>query len=409
MPYGNKTASLSSARFLNATSPVMSFCDRLEIRHVRTIRIHGSGYRPSHKIKMAGVNLSTPSQKEILNHLNDRLAAYLKKVHMLEESNGKLEAQIKELMEKRAKVGVDTTRYEKTIAEIKTQINEAKVANSELSLNVENTKLAADDFKAKYESELATQRTVIAEVKDLKRAHSDLQMEKGHLETEVLILTQELESLKKDHEEDLKTMQGSLKSQVQVEVDNAQAIDLSKSLSELRHQYESIADHHQKEAEAWFIRKSMEALSQNTAHTESIQSQEREAFKLKRKLQELEVQLALMSAMKSAEEDTLHETQSRYSTHLQNIQETIRKREDELYKIKAGAEQLSSDSRILSYLKDLLEMEIKTYSILMNDEEIRIKDVMAEASSEFQGMTRHKQKATSIITKNSSFDQDLKD
>uniref|UniRef100_A0A8C5QWP0 IF rod domain-containing protein n=2 Tax=Leptobrachium leishanense TaxID=445787 RepID=A0A8C5QWP0_9ANUR len=393
MPYRSRTAILSPSGSSHASSSIMSFHDHLEIVHVNTLRIRGLGSWPRNEKRFAGASLSGPSQKEILIDLNDRLASYLKNVLRLEESNGRLEGQIKELLEtRRAKFGSDVTPYEKTIAEIKTQINEAKVANSELGLNIENTKLAADDFKAKYEGEQALQWKMIAEIKDLKKELNDLQIQNTYLDTEVQILKQELQSLKDDHDEDIKHLQEKVKHEIHVEVDSSAAItDLSESLTELRNQYQVIADHHKKNAETWFTCKSMEATGQNRIHVESVQSQKIEVFKLRRKLRELESEMKVMLALNSAQENTLHETKSRYCDALQNTQKTICKREEELSKIKAGAEQLSSDSRILGYLKDLLEMEIKTYGILMDDEETRLKDVMADTFYGNPRAANHKQ------------------
>ncbi|XP_056322055.1 keratin, type I cytoskeletal 18-like [Danio aesculapii] len=54
--------------------------------------------------------------KETMKGLNDRLAGYLSKVRLLEESNNKLEEQIKEaLLRKGADSGRDWSAYEKNI------------------------------------------------------------------------------------------------------------------------------------------------------------------------------------------------------------------------------------------------------------------------------------------------------
>ncbi|KAM8946432.1 keratin, type I cytoskeletal 19-like [Pelodytes ibericus] len=401
MPYSSRTAGEYASRSSHELSSVMSL-NRLTVLHVNMSKIHDSRSRMTHDSRFASANLFGPTQKNILINLNGRLAVYLEKVHMLEESNRRLEAQIKETLEKRAKTAHNSSQYETIIKELETQINEAKVANVELCLNIENTKLAADGFKSKYESELTLQRSIAADVKELKTTNSDLEMQKGYLETEVQILTHELQSLQRDHKEDLKGFQGKLACHVHVELNSMKASELSKALSKMREQYQVMAGHHQKNTEAWISNKSRESISQNTTHKDFLCSQRKEVFKLSQKLQELEIQMEVLHGMKFVQEDTLNETVSRYSTHLQNIQEAICKREEELTKIKAKGERLSSDSRILNYLKDLLEMEIKTYNILMDEEEIRMEDVIAEGSFGIPRAINHKQMYLFLISESSS-------
>lgn len=62
--------------------------------------------------------------KETMKGLNDRLGDYLSKVRLLEESNSKLEEQIKEaLMRKGAETGRDWSPYEKIIADLRNQVS----------------------------------------------------------------------------------------------------------------------------------------------------------------------------------------------------------------------------------------------------------------------------------------------
>lgn len=73
------------------------------------------------------INSSTVSQmddKETMRGLNDRLAGYLSKVRLLEESNNTLEEQIKEaLMRRSNETGKDWSGYEKTIADLRNQVS----------------------------------------------------------------------------------------------------------------------------------------------------------------------------------------------------------------------------------------------------------------------------------------------
>ncbi|XP_072270881.1 keratin, type I cytoskeletal 12-like [Pyxicephalus adspersus] len=346
---------------------------------IRT-KIRDNGQRLNHGTKKASAGFYSPNQKEDLVNLNDRLATYLEKVRTLEEANQQLEKKIQKLSEKRA-IGRDHSHYQKTIEDLESQIQNAKETNAELLLNIENMKIAADGFKENYEAELALQATIRDDMKKLKDASSGLEMETRCLEVEEQILTKELENLKQDHKEEKEhLLQEKSKCQVNVEVDSLHPTELMDGLEKMRDQYKTIANHHQKHYEFLLEKKFRETTQQNSKDTELLQSQLRHLSMLGRKAQELETELEVHHSLKSAQESALYEIEAGYSAHLENIQGTVLKLEDALVKIRSEAEKLTSDSRILHYLKDLLEMEIRTYGILMDDEEKSIETVIPETS-----------------------------
>lgn len=62
-------------------------------------------------------------EKQTMRGLNERLAGYLSQVKLLEETNSKLEAQIKEVLtERRATGHRDWSGYEKTISVFRDQV-----------------------------------------------------------------------------------------------------------------------------------------------------------------------------------------------------------------------------------------------------------------------------------------------
>ncbi|XP_075701391.1 keratin, type I cytoskeletal 13-like isoform X2 [Rhinoderma darwinii] len=399
MPYGSRSALITCAKSSYPMSYSMSF-SRLDVLVLRKFQDNRSRLHP--KVNMASGKRYNPNQKDVLIDLNGRLAAYLEKVKTLEESNRRLELKIQQVSEKRA-VGRDNSRYQKTIAELESQINRVKRTNSELYLNIEDTKLSADGMRAKYDAELATRLTIEGDMKKLKATSSDLDMQKHCLEVEVQILSNELENLKEDHTEEREhLLQQKLRCQVNVKVDTSEATGITKDLDTLRQQYKEIADHHQKVSEAWFDQKTQETGLQNiqtSFDSESLVRDRRQLSMLRKSVQELEVEREVLQSLNSAQEGALYETISGYDGHLQNIKEMVLKKEDELSKLKAEAGRLASDSRILCYLKDLLEMEIRTYALLMDEEENRMEDIIQEQPHD---ITSDRQKSMSVTTKNPS-------
>ncbi|XP_041433423.1 keratin, type I cytoskeletal 19-like isoform X2 [Xenopus laevis] len=336
----------------------------------RRCRITGIG--PS-RDKWQPPDLCPLRQKETLEDLNNRLAAYLEKVSLLEESNRHFERKIQDLCEKRANVSHDTSQYKKVIAEMETQINKLKMKNAELSLEVDNTKLTADNFKSKYKTELSLLQFITADIKEVKTTGSHLQMETDCLKVELQMLNEELSCLKKDHQEDIvKLQEDQSKCQVKVEVNSQPANDLTKALEEMREHYKVIVWSSNKKTEPWLVSKFRQCNYQNTMALEPLQTQKREVTLLRRTTQNLEAELENLHNLKASRMATLTETEQNYAAQLQRMQNIISRREDELAKTRAEFKQMSADGGILHYLKDLLEMEIKTYGQLMDAEEIRM-------------------------------------
>ncbi|XDV51830.1 hypothetical protein PO909_020640, partial [Leuciscus waleckii] len=83
-----------------------------------------------------------------MQNLNDRLASYLEKVRSLEAANAILERQIREYYEKKGPIAQrDYSAYWNTIKDLKDKIKNATIHNANILLQIDNSKLAADDFR----------------------------------------------------------------------------------------------------------------------------------------------------------------------------------------------------------------------------------------------------------------------
>ncbi|XP_043910914.1 keratin, type I cytoskeletal 19-like [Protopterus annectens] len=310
--------------------------------------------------------------KETMQNLNERLAAYLEKVRSLESKNKQLERQIREWYEKKPPVRLDVSGYEKTIATLRSQINAGTLANSRIILQIDNAKLAADDFRIKYESELAIRKSVEADIISLRRVLDELNLSRSGLEIQIDTLKEELAYHKKNHEEEMESLKGKLGGQVNVEVDTSPSTDLHKIMEGIRKQYEEIADQNRKDAEAWYKDK-FEALNQEVSiNTTALNTSKNEVTELKRTIQTLEIELQSLISMKGALEGTLQETQSRYGTQLQGLQAKINTLEGELSQLKMEMERQGNEHKILLDIKTRLEKEIETYRRLLEGEDIRL-------------------------------------
>lgn len=83
------------------------------------------------------------------------------------------------------------------------------------------------------------------------------------------------------------------------------------------------------------------------------------------------VPLSSLSRQKGALENTLAETEARYSAMLAGFQSSINMLETELANVRASIEQQGQEYRMLLDIKTRLEQEIATYRRLLETEESR--------------------------------------
>ncbi|KAI2659389.1 Keratin, type I cytoskeletal 42 [Labeo rohita] len=318
----------------------------------------------------AGYEVSLHSnEKQTMQNLNDRLASYLERVHSLEKANKKLELQIKEFYDnKRPMQSKDLSAYYKTISELRAQINSRFVENAGLRLKLDNIKLAAEDFHLKYETEMNLRMVVEADTARLRGVLGEIKLSIGDLENQLTGLKEELQYLKKNHEEDLLLLREQHSGSVNVEMDCASPADLNKELEEMRAQYEMLIEKNRKEAERWFQSKAETLQTQVTSSYKEIQTSQTEITDLKRTYQSLEIELQGVLTMKQNLEASLADVGMRYSGQLSQLQLRIDHLQQELQKINANIQQQATEYQLLLDIKMRLEMEIAEYRRLLEGE-----------------------------------------
>uniref|UniRef100_A0A8D0H2B2 Keratin, type I cytoskeletal 14 n=1 Tax=Sphenodon punctatus TaxID=8508 RepID=A0A8D0H2B2_SPHPU len=305
-----------------------------------------------------------------MQNLNDRLAAYLDKVRALEEANADLEIKIREWHQKQGPgPDRDYSPYYRTIEDLRNKILVATVDNASILLQIDNAKLTADDFRTKFETEQALRMSVEADINGLRRVLDELTLARTDLEMQIENLKEELVYLKKNHEEEMSILRKQLGGEITVEMDAAPGVDLTKILTEMREQYESLAEKNRKEAEQWFFTKTEELNREVTTNTEMLQSSKSEITELRRTIQGLEIDLQTQLSMKAALEGTLAETEARYGAQLGQIQVMISSVEEQLSELRCDMERQNHEYKILLDVKTRLEQEISTYRRLLEGED----------------------------------------
>uniref|UniRef100_A0A8C5WKC3 IF rod domain-containing protein n=1 Tax=Leptobrachium leishanense TaxID=445787 RepID=A0A8C5WKC3_9ANUR len=313
------------------------------------------------------------NDKQTMQNLNDRLASYLDKVRALEAANAELEQKIREWYERQlssgaSATGSDYSKYFEIIEDLRNKILAATIDNSRVVLQIDNARLAADDFRLKYENELALRQSVEADINGLRRVLDELSLSRSDLEIQIESLAEELAYLKKNHAEEMGIAQSSAAGQVSVEMDAVPGIDLLGKLNDMRENYEAMAEKNRRDAEKEFNKRRNELSKEISAGVEQVQSSKGEISDLRRSLQALEIELQSQLAMKKSLEDTLAEIDGRYGAQLQQLQFTISSLEEQLMQIRSDMERQNQDYQQLLDIKSRLEMEIETYRRLLDGE-----------------------------------------
>ncbi|XP_062874373.1 keratin, type 1, gene c5 [Trichomycterus rosablanca] len=326
---------------------------------------------------LSSFSLNGTNDKETMQGLNDRLATYLSKVRSLEKSNADMEQKIKQLMLERTPKGHDIEGMLAQARAIAQEVRKKTLENARILLEIDNAKLAADDFRIKWEAEAALCQSVERDCVALRRAKQEHDQIIATLRGDLESLKEELYFLKKNYEEDMKSLKARLTNeQVNVEVDAAKGPDLGVILADLRSQYEGIASKNKEDAEMWYLKKLEMLQSEVKESNEALRSAQSELNERRRFLQGLEVELDGLRKQVSVLDGNLAETTQKYTYEMEHLQGTLTQLEDELSQLRLDMQRNKTDYEQLLRVKQNLEMEIATYRKLLEGEEL-IKEIPA--------------------------------
>uniref|UniRef100_A0A8C5YGL1 IF rod domain-containing protein n=1 Tax=Microcebus murinus TaxID=30608 RepID=A0A8C5YGL1_MICMU len=254
-----------------------------------------------------------------MQELNDRLASYLDRVRSLEIDNRRLESKIREHLEKKGPQVRDWAHYFKIIEDLRAQIFANSVDNARIVLQIDNARLAADDFRVKYETELAMRQSVESDIHGLRKVIDDTNITRLQLETEIEALKEELVFMKKNQEEEVKGLQAQIASSgLTVEVE-PQTQDLSKIMADIRAQYDELARKNREELDKYWSQQIEERTTVVTSQSAEVGAAEMTLTELRRTVQSLEIELDSMRNVKANLENSLREVEARYAMQMKQL------------------------------------------------------------------------------------------
>ncbi|XP_067354120.1 keratin, type I cytoskeletal 20-like isoform X2 [Channa argus] len=343
-----------STRSISSTSPV-SLIERMRYGgHAPSVYGGAGGFgtriSQSPSAFLPYQDTSIIDEKLTMQKLNDRLASYLETVRTLEEANRKLELQIREFFEKKTSiVSKDFSSYYSIISELQDQIKHRTLEKERTLVQIASAQMIAVDFSMKYENELNQHLMLEADMTNYRKFRDSLTLEISDLEIQIEELNEERLLLKKKQEEDMDSLRIQKTGSVNVEVESANSVDLSKVLAETREQYEALLKKNQTEAEKWFKSKEETLETKPSTETSEVQTFYAQRTDLKRTLQNRNIDW-----------------------------NSVNSEEMELQKLKSAIEDQQAEYIMLLDVKMRLELEIAEYRRLLNEEHVEKKEVVQE-------------------------------
>uniref|UniRef100_A0A2K5NL20 IF rod domain-containing protein n=1 Tax=Cercocebus atys TaxID=9531 RepID=A0A2K5NL20_CERAT len=283
------------------------------------------------------------NDKEAMQSLNDSLASYLDRVRSLETENRKLEIKIREHLEKKGPP---------TIEDQRAQIFTNTVDNARIVLQIDNARLAADDFGVKYETELVMHHSVENDIHGLRKVTDDTNPET------------EIEALKEDQ---------IASSGLTVEVDAPKSQHLAKIIADIRAQYDEL------DLNKYWSQQTEENTTLVTTQTAEVGAAEMPLMELRHTVQSLEIDLDSMRNLKASLENSLREVEARYALQMEQLNGILLHLESEVAQTRAEGQR---QAQALLNIKVKLEAEIATYRRLLEDgKDFNLGDALNSSSS----------------------------
>uniref|UniRef100_A0A8C1M358 Keratin 18a, tandem duplicate 2 n=1 Tax=Cyprinus carpio TaxID=7962 RepID=A0A8C1M358_CYPCA len=287
------------------------------------------------------------NEKVTMQTLNERLVSYSEKVRSLEEANSELEVKIRQVLEKKDPDTKDYSHYQATLDKLRKEVTGTS-SNANVSLQTDNAKLAANDYRVKYENELHLRQNVEADINALKKMLDDTNVARLHLENDERSQDITLWNLKSYIFQEVSELYSQInQSGVEVDVDALKGQDVAKIMEEMRAKYENIVLKNQEELKIWHESKISLIQVQVTENTEALKEAKTQVSVSHRQMQTLETELQTLIGK------ALNET----------------KLESELKQMRDNIQSQTLEYQALFNIKMVLEAEIATYRRLLDGEE----------------------------------------
>ncbi|XP_052794876.1 lamin-B1-like [Mya arenaria] len=357
-------------------------------------------------------------EKEQLQNLNDRLAAYIDRVRYLESENSRLQVQVRSTEETVTREVTNIkSLYESELAEARKHLDDTAKDKAKQQLEADKYKTEADDWKTKYlkrerDAKNAEKRNLELEalLGDAKARLQDAENNRKHAEAESARLRGELANLERqmatlrkqleeetllrvDLENRIQTLKEELafKSQIHEqelnetrtrttttidETDTGLRADyenkLQDALQQTRMEYEEQIRVVREEVEDLYDRK-VNDLQGALDRSMTVGNSSREEYILiKRRVDELQSEVTKLKAQNAAYESRIRDLESQLASEQDLYEQRLLQKDNEIMDLRLALSDQTQEYADLLDIKLRLDSEIEAYRKLLESEEDRL-------------------------------------
>ncbi|XP_006981939.3 keratin, type II cytoskeletal 74 [Peromyscus maniculatus bairdii] len=314
-------------------------------------------------------------EREQIRALNDKFASFIDKVRFLEQQNQVLQTKwelLQQLDLNNCKNSLEPI-YEAHIGSLRKHLDALSGDGLRLDSELRNMRDVVEDYKKRYEVEIARRTAAENEFVLLKKDADAAYTAKVELQAKVDSLDKDIKFLKCLYDAEIAQLQTHASdTSVILSMDNNRDLDLDSIIAEVRAHYEDIALKSKAEAETLYQTEIQELQLAAGCHGDNLKHTRNEMSELNRLIQRIRCDIASVKKQCSNLETAIADAEQRGDSALKDARAKLDELEGALQQAKEELARMMREYQELMSMKLSLDIEIATYRKLLEGEECRM-------------------------------------